>query len=155
MAKNSIVDSVWDLAEPIAKQLKLEIFDIKFLKEGSDWILRIFIDKENGVNITDCEKFSRAIDEPLDKLDPISMGYSLEVSSPGIERELTRDWHFKRYIGEKVFARLIRPEKKYNRKEIRGILKEATKENIIIFCDEEFIIDRKNIAFIKLDDFIN
>ena len=88
------VAAVWDIAAPIAEQLGLDIWDIRFVKEGADWFLRIFIDKDGGVTIEDCENMSRAMDAPLDEADPIPQSYCLEVSSPGVERELTRDSHF-------------------------------------------------------------
>ena len=93
------VAAVWEIAAPVAEQLGLSIWDIRFQKEGVSWYLRIYIDKEGGVGITDCENFSRAVDGPLDEADPIEQSYYLEVSSPGVERQLTRDEHFKKYIG--------------------------------------------------------
>lgn len=76
------VAAVWEIAAPIAEQLGLSIWDIRFQKEGVSWYLRIYIDKEGGVGITDCENFSRAVDGPLDDADPIEQSYYLEVSSP-------------------------------------------------------------------------
>ena len=102
------VAAVWEIAAPVAEQLGLSIWDIRFQKEGVSWYLRIYIDKEGGVGITDCENFSRAVDGPLDDADPIEQSYYLEVSSPGVERQLTRDEHFKKYIGSPVMVRLIR-----------------------------------------------
>ena len=97
------------LAEPILRRMGLELWDLRFEKEGSLWYLRYFIDKEGGVTIDDCEAFSRAIDAELDAADPIDQSYVLEVSSPGVERELTRDWHFERYLGALVEVKTIRP----------------------------------------------
>ena len=77
-----------EIARPIADDLGLRIWDVRYLKEGSQWYLRVFIDKDGGVDINDCERMSRALDEPLDQADPIDGEYILEVSSPGIEREL-------------------------------------------------------------------
>ncbi len=94
--------AVWEIAKPIADELGVEIWDIRFLKEGTDWFLRIFIDKPEGISINDCENMSRAIDAPLDELDPIEQSYCLEVSSPSLERELTRPEHFERYSGSPV-----------------------------------------------------
>ena len=92
----NVVAMVWPLAEKIVKQLGLELWDVRFVKEGSGFYLRIFIDSENGVTIEDCEATSRALDAPLDELDPIAQNYCLEVCSPGLERELVRDEHFKK-----------------------------------------------------------
>lgn len=111
MKKNGekTTDVVWKLAQPIAEELGLSIWDVRFGKEGSMWVLSVIIDKENGVSIDDCEALSRPLDKKLDEADPIEQSYCLEVSSAGIERELNRDWHFQRYIGEQVVLRLIRP----------------------------------------------
>ncbi len=108
-AGKSVVSQVKKLAAPVAQGLGLELWDIEYVKEGASWFLRIYIDKEKGVTIDDCEAFSRAIDKPLDDEDFIKQQYYLEVSSPGIERELKTDAHFGAFIGKKVRVRLIRP----------------------------------------------
>ena len=93
--KKNTVTAVWELAQPIAEQLGLVLWDVRFIKEGVNWYLRIIIDREDrAVDIDDCVNMSHAIDGPLDELDPIEQAYSLQVQSPGIERELTRDFHF-------------------------------------------------------------
>ena len=102
------VEIVRDIAKPIADSLGLDLWDVRFIKEGTQWYLRIFIDKEEGISIEDCEAMSRAIDKPLDDADPINQSYCLEVCSPGIERELVRDEHFERFIGADIKIRLIR-----------------------------------------------
>ena len=119
--KGSVVSAVEKLAMPIAQSLGLSLWDIEFVKEGSSYYLRIFIDKDEGISINDCEAMSRAIDKELDKDDPIEQGYCLEVSSPGIERTLTKDWHFEKYIGKNIKARLIRPDAD-GRRDIEGKL---------------------------------
>ena len=121
MAKKNTVALVEELAAPIAESLGLRIWDVRYLKEGSQWFLRIYIDKDGGVNINDCEAMSRAIDKPLDELDPIEGEYILEVSSPGIERELIRDRHFEAFIGADVMVRMIRPIEGVG-KEFKGVL---------------------------------
>jgi ribosome maturation factor RimP len=108
--KGNTVDIVWKLAEPIAASLGLQLWDVRFVKEGATWILRIFIDKADGVTIEDCEAMSRAIDAPLDEADPIEDFYYLEVSSPGIERTLRKKEHFAACEGEKVEVRLFAPD---------------------------------------------
>lgn len=100
---------VWKIAQPIAEELGLTLWDVRFLKEGSNWYLRIFIDKPGGVSLDDCEAMSRAVDAPLDERDPIEQPYYLEVCSPGVERELTRPEHFEAMVGRRVLLRLIRP----------------------------------------------
>ncbi|MFU0832069.1 MAG: Ribosome maturation factor RimP [Oscillospiraceae bacterium] len=100
---------VHNLALPYAQQLGLSIWDVRYEKEGGAWYLRIFIDKPGGVGIEDCEAMSRAINGPLDELDPIRESYCLEVSSPGLNRELRREEHFAAFWGARVAVRLIRP----------------------------------------------
>ena len=82
------VNAVWEIAEPIANGLGYELWDVRFEKEGANWYLRIFIDKEDGISINDCVDMSHAIDKPLDEADPIEQSYCLEVCAPGLERDL-------------------------------------------------------------------
>lgn len=147
------ISAVWQLAEPIAKELGLDIWDIRFLKEGSDWFLRVFIDKDGGVDINDCENMSRALDAPLDELDPIEQSYCLEVSSPGLERELVRDEHFEKYVGSPIKVKLIRPVD--GKREFAGTLESFDSKMFTLRLDEgeAMVIDKKETSFVKLDDF--
>ncbi len=150
--KNLTVSSVvYSIAKPLADELGFEIWDIKFLKEGPNWYLRVFIDNDSGITLEDCEKMSRALDEPLERLDPISQSYFLEVSSPGIERELTTQEHFKKFTGSDVKIRLIRANES-NEKEIDGKLKSFSKDNITLkTCENtDVIVEKKNISHINL-----
>ena len=98
------------LAEPVAEELEFLLWDVRFVKEGATWYLRIYIDKENGdVSIDDCVAMSHRMDKILDEADPIAESYCLEVCSPGVERELTRPEHFESYKGWPVTVKLIRP----------------------------------------------
>jgi ribosome maturation factor RimP len=97
------------LAAPVLEKLGLRLWDVRFEKEGAGWYLRYFIDRDGGVNIKDCEDFSKEMSKLLDEADPIEQSYVLEVSSPGIERQLSKDWHFAACMGELVTVRLIRP----------------------------------------------
>lgn len=149
--EGNTVSAVRKIAEPIAKELGLSIWDIRFLKEGGLWYLRIFIDKPEGVGIDDCEKMSRAINDPLDELDPIEQTYCLEVCSPGINRELTRSEHFEEFIDYAVEIRLIRPNEN-GEKEIAGILK-AYDANVITIEDEDgnsVLINKKDTSSVHL-----
>lgn len=101
---------VRQVALPVAEAQGVNVWDVRYEKEGGAWYLRIFIDKPGGVNINDCENVSRAVDSELDALDPIDGSYCLEVSSPGIERDLVRDEHFAAFIGHDISLRLIRPQ---------------------------------------------
>ena len=147
------VAAVWDIAQPIADELGLEIWDIRFVKEGADWFLRIFIDKDGGVSIEDCENMSRAIDAPLDEADPIEQSYCLEVSSPGVERELTRDTHFEACTGEKIKVRFIRAVD--GKRDFSGVLEAFDGHQITLRLENgsAMSFDKKETSYIKLDDF--
>ena len=154
MAKGgNTVKIVWDIVEPFAEELGLKIWDVRFLKEGSSWYLRIFIDKEGGVSIDDCVDLTHAINKPLDEADPIEQAYFLEVSSPGVERDLVRDEHFTAYIGEKIKVKMIRPVE--GKREFSGILADYSDGNITIKLDDEsgFTFTKKEASWIKVDDF--
>lgn len=154
MAKGgNTVKTVWDIVEPFAEELGLVIWDIRFLKEGSSWYLRIFIDKDGGVSIDDCVDLTHAINKPLDEADPIEQAYFLEVSSPGVERDLVRDEHFTAYIGEKIKVKMIRPVE--GKREFSGILADYSDGNITISLEDEsgFTFTKKEASWIKVDDF--
>ena len=149
------VSKVRELCEPIVKDFGLSLWDARYEKEGADWYLRIFIDKDDGVDITDCEKVSRAINTPLDELDPIENAYCLEVCSPGIERELVRDEHFMQFIGADIMVRMRRPIEGIG-KDFCGVLK-GYDDGMVTIADHsgenEVTINKKDAAWIKLDDF--
>ncbi len=105
----NVAGTVRELILPVANELGYQLWDVEYVKEGAKMILRVTIDKAEGINIEDCERMHRAIDPVLDEADPIDAAYYLEVSSPGIERELRTDEHLLACIGEKVEARLYAP----------------------------------------------
>lgn len=149
------VEAVRNLIEPIVTELNLDLWDVRYVKEGAQWYLRVFIDKPEGVGIEDCEKVSRAIDAPLDELNPIEQSYCLEVCSPGIERELVREEHFMRFLGADVMVKMIRPIEGIG-KEFAGVLKEYNKGEILIedhSGENQVTINKKDAVWIKLDDF--
>lgn len=104
------MDTVTHIVAPVAEKMGLILWDVRYEKEGSSWYLRLFIDKTGGVNIEDCENFSRAVDPLIDEADPVPGSYYLEVSSPGIERDLLRPEHFEAFLGHAVSVRLIRSQ---------------------------------------------
>ena len=112
MAKNGkgIVETVWALAEPLAEDLGCWLWDVEYVKEGARRVLRITIDSEEGITINDCEALHRAIDPVLDEADPIEEAYYLEVSSPGVERELRTQMHIDACEGWNVEVRLYAPQ---------------------------------------------
>ena len=119
--KKSIKETVRDAVSPTITELGYDIWDITYSKVGADYHLEITIDSPNGINIEDCEKVHRAIDPILDEVDPIEGFYYLDVSSPGIERELRTEAHILHSIGQKVEAKLFAA--KDGRRVVCGILK--------------------------------
>ena len=147
----SAADRVYSLIKETVEQQGVKLWDVRFLKEGASWYLRVFIDKEGGINIDDCTNVSHAIDPVIDEADPIDKSYYLEVCSCGIERELSRPEHFSKMVGQKVKVKLY--------KAIDGV-KEFTGD--IVSFDEklklnldgtELEIDLKEISKANLCDF--
>ena len=109
MAKGSSTEKkVLPFLEPIIAENGLELVDVEFVKEGANWYLRIYIDKEGGVTIDDCETVSRALEVRLDEADPIEQAYILEVSSPGIDRPLKKEADFEKFQGEIIDVKLYK-----------------------------------------------
>lgn len=135
--------------EPI-ERLGYELYDVLYIKEGKNYTLRIVIDKEDGIDIEDCEKVNNAITDLLDDEDLIKEQYFLEVSSPGIERILRKDWQLKKFIGSNVEVNMFKKDEN-NKKEYIGILKEVSEDELIleIETEENIKIDRKNISQVK------
>lgn len=153
MAKQNTVARVEEIATPIAKELGQTIWDVRFVKEGTDWYLRVFIDKEQGVSIDDCVDFSRALSKALDDSDPIPQSYMLEVASPGVERELVRDSHFEQFVGAAVMMRTIRPIDGV--RDFNGIMTDYADKKITVQLQDGscVTVDKKDTTYVKLDDF--
>lgn len=115
-----VAELVWQFSEPVVESLGCSVWDVEYVREGSEWFLRIYIDKEGGVGIDDCEAVSRAIDPILDEKDPIADSYTFEVCSAGIERTLKRPGDFAKFMGAQVLVKLYRP--KNGAKEFTGEL---------------------------------
>ena len=150
---------VRELAQPICDELGLFLWDVRFEKEGATWYLKVFIDKDGGVDMDDCEALSRPLSHALDEADPIEQSYVLEVGSPGLGRELRREEHFECCIGDEIRVCFIRPVD--GKKEIIGVLcghekgrislKKRGEDNIteitladcayIRLCDDENLFD--------------
>lgn len=142
---------VSELAAPVAEQFGVSLWDVRFEKEGSSWFLRIFIDKEDGVDIEDCENVSRVMSKLLDEADPIDQSYYLEVSSPGIGRDLVKPWHFQKYIGFPVTVRLIRAVDGV--REFTGEMTAFDGENVTLALEDletEMIFGLKEAAWVRL-----
>lgn len=141
----SIEERVENLVKDKIENIGYELYDVEYIKEGKNYFLRIFIDKDDGIDINDCERVNNEITDILDEANYIKEQYFLEVSSPGIERIIRKDKHLKKYIGNKIHLKLFRKDEKGN-KEYTGILKDFNEDEIILENDK---IDRKNIAQIK------
>ena len=138
-----------ELLKPIAEAHGVRIYDVEYVKEGSDYFLRAYIDKDGGVNIQDCENVSRAYSDKLDEADPIPEAYILEVSSPGLGRQLKKDRHFENSLGEEVELKLF--EASDGEKEFRGILKSFDKESVTVqIGEEDRVFARPALAVIRL-----
>ena len=137
------------LLQTILEKYGVEIYDVEYVKEGSDYYLRAYIDKPEGVNIIDCENVSRALSDALDKEDFIPDAYILEVSSPGLGRTLKKDKHLAKSIGQEVEIKLFKAIDKC--KEFSGILESFNEESIVIREGEtERTFERSAIALIRL-----
>ena len=146
-----IAEKVFELVKPNAEELGLTLWDVKFLKEGASYYLRIFIDKQDGVSIDDCTNMSHAVDPILDEADLIDKAYYLEVCSTGLERELTRPEHFKYLKGEEIIVALYKA--KDGSKTHIGILEDYDGETLKIKVGEEIVEFLKaEISKVKLND---
>ena len=143
-------EKIENLVKEKIENLGYELYDVLYLKEGSNKILRIVIDQEKGISLNDCEKVNNEIKEILDETDAIKEAYFLEVSSPGIERVLRKDWQLKKFRGEEVEVRLFKKDEK-GKKNYIGKLIEVTDEFLELNVDksETRKINRKNISQVK------
>ena len=138
-----------ELLLPIAERFGVEIYDVEYVKEGSEWYLRAYIDKEEGVNIIDCENVSRALSEELDRTDFISDAYILEVSSPGLGRTLKKEKHFLKSIGKEIELRTYKPIDKC--KEFVGILTDYQEGSVTMEIEgQSKTFEKAQIVLVKL-----
>ena len=152
MAGNT-ADRVRELVAPAVQSLGLRLWDVRYLKEGADWYLRVFIDSDKGIDIDDCTNTSRLIDPMLDEADIIRSSYYLEVCSPGLERELVRPEHFTAMLGRSVRLHLVRPFE--GEKDFVGILKSYENGDITLATeDTELKFQKPMISKVKLNDYM-
>ena len=150
---SKITERVWKFTEPVVEGFGLKLWDVEYVREGADWFLRVYIDKEGAVDIDDCEKVSRALDPILDEEDPIAESYHFEVCSAGCERQLKRPGDFLQFMESMVLVKLYRPRD--GRKEYVGTLKAyeegnltiAVGENMMTFTAEEVALVRLYVEF--------
>ena len=144
-----ITEQIEQFAKPIIEQNGCSLWEIEFVREGSDWFLRIYIDKDGGVNIADCETISRAIDPILDEKDLIAESYSFEVCSAGLERQLKRPSDFEKFLGSSVTVKLYAV--KNGAKEHVGILRGYDNGNVSVEIGGNLITFIKSeVALVRL-----
>ena len=144
-----ITDQVAAFAQPIVEAHGCSLWDVEYVREGSDYILRLYIDKEGGVDISDCEAISRAVDPILDEQDPIPGSYQFEVCSAGLERALKRESDFLRFMGSPITVKLYRPHN--GLKEIPGILRGYDDGKVTVEAGKETItFEKSEVALVRL-----
>ena len=152
MKRSEIEQHCTELVTPIIEENNFELVDVEYVKEGGDFYLRVYADKEGGINIDDCVLISRALEARLDEEDKIKDAYILEVSSPGLTRPLKKEKDFKRSIGKLVEIKLYKQVN--GTKEICGVLEAYDDNTVTIMNDdddhEEIILNRNDISMIRL-----
>ena len=147
MAK--VTDTVAALARPVVEEAGCTLWDVEYVKEAGSWFLRVYIDREGGVSIDDCEAVSRPLSDLLDQADPIEGSYTFEVSSAGADRALKKPEHFARFLGEEVEVKLYRPRE--GRKEFVGRLKGFEDGAVTLDMDgQETLFTKQEIALVRL-----
>ena len=144
-----VTEIVAKLAEPVVQAHGCQLWDVEYVREGDQRFLRIFLDKETGVDINDCEAISRAMDPLLDEADPIAESYHFEVCSAGLERSLKRPSDFERFMGSPIMVKLYRPRN--GLKEIPGILRGYEEGRVTAECGKETItFEKSEVALVRL-----
>ncbi|MEQ7263118.1 ribosome maturation factor RimP [Enterococcus hirae] len=152
---SSVVETVTAMVTPILEEQNFELVEVEFVKEGKSWFLRVFIDKDGGIDIEECAWVSEKLSEKLDAADPdpIPQAYFLEVSSPGAERPLKKEKDYEKALGEYIHVSLYQPV--VGEKQYEGFLQSVDAEQLILKIriktrEKELILDRKNIAKARL-----
>ena len=144
-----VTELVAEFARPIVEAHGCELWDVEYVREGSDYFLRLYLDKEGGVNIDDCEAVSRAVDPILDEKDPIPGSYHFEVCSAGLERVLKRPSDFQRFLGSPITVKLYRPRN--GLKEIPCVLKAYDQGKLTVEAGKETItFEKSEVAQVRL-----
>lgn len=150
----AVIERLETLVAPAVAECGCQLYDIEYVKEGADRILRLYIDKAEGIDLDDCERVSRGVELVLDAHDPITGEYRLQVSSPGVERKLKKPAHYARYVGEKVHLKLFAPvDPVSGRKKFTGQLTGFEGNTITIRTEEDeqrFTIDLSQVSSCRL-----
>ena len=149
MKVNALVEQIAEIVKPIAEELNYDIYHIEYVKESGEYYLRIYIEKDGGITLSDCEALSRRVSDLMDEKDPIKDPYFLEVSSPGLNRTLFTEEHYKRFIGREVMVKFTKSVD--GKKNIKGILKEVNKDSIVVEADQLINIPKDKIKSVNIE----
>ena len=149
MKNDALVNEIYEMVKPIADELNYDIYHIEYVKENGEFYLRIYIEKDSGITLSDCEALSRRVSDLMDEKDPIKDPYFLEVSSPGLNRTLFTEEHYKRFIGKEVMLKLTKSVD--GKKNIKGILKEVNEGSIVVKIDELINVPKDKIKSINIE----
>lgn len=150
MSQNNVARTVAKLVTPLVDDCGIELVEVKYVKEGGRWFLRVFIDKPGGIGLQDCELVARCIDPVLDTHDPVPHAYTLEVSSPGVDRPLNKLADFQRFSGERVSLSTFVPVD--GKRRFTGILGPASDHSVTLDVDgKEVVIPMEQVASARLE----
>ena len=149
MKIDALVNEIYEMVNPIVEELNYDIYHIEYVKENGELYLRIYIEKDGGITLSDCEALSRRVSDLMDEKDPIKDPYFLEVSSPGLNRTLFTEEHYKRFIGREVMVKFT----KYvdGKKNIKGILKEVNEDSLVVEADQLINIPKDKIKSVNIE----
>ena len=144
-----VTDLVTQFAQPVVESLGCTLWDVEYVREGSERYLRVYIDKTGGIDIDDCERIHRALDPILDEKDPIAESYHFEVCSAGLERALKRPADFAQFLGSPVLVKLYRPRN--GLKEIPGVLRGYEDGKVTVEAGKETVtFEKSEVALVRL-----
>ena len=149
MKNDALVNEIYEMVKPIADELNYDIYHIEYVKENGEFYLRIYIEKDGGITLSDCEALSRRVSDLMDEKDPIKDPYFLEVSSPGLNRTLFTEEHYKRFIGREVMVRFTKSID--GKKNVKGILKEVNDDSIVVEAENLMNIPKDKIKSANIE----
>ena len=149
MKNDALVTQIYEMVKPISDELNYEIYHVEYVKENGEYYLRIYIEKDGGITLSDCEALSRRVSDLMDEKDPIKDPYFLEVSSPGLNRTLFTEEHYKRFIGREVMVKFTKSVD--GKKNIKGILKEVNEDSIVVEADQLINIPKDKIKSVNIE----
>ena len=149
MKIDDLVNEIYEMVNPIAEELNYDIYHIEYVKENGEFYLRIYIEKDGGITLSDCEALSRRVSDLMDEKDPIKDPYFLEVSSPGLNRTLFTENHYKRFIGREVMVRFTKSID--GKKNVKGILKEVNDDSIVVEAENLMNIPKDKIKSANIE----